>query len=301
MKTGMREIITFLIVALFTSMAVGFFWDNLKERKETVQADLFSLIAPSPHAILRINQPSSFSKYILSQPIEHTLFASVVPTIYLDIIQRHPTLETAQISFHPQGVIFYVQAGDKEVSEIIKETLQKRFHSFAPQKQTMHGQTFTYYPDAENNFFGCYHAHGIWVASYSQKLLEQVASLQFRMEKQKLHEQKKLLQNLDQHAPLNLLFPADSLDLHITLNDSTNWRIQNCWLGADLFTNENHLCYSGSIPHHPVSDSIYIQIGDTLALRIHQRFPSIIISNQTTIEEEQVFYSGCLTSQQPIK
>ena len=294
MRTKKREIIIFIIVILATLMTIGIFFNILKTKKETTQANLFSLIAPSPYAILKVNQPSSFSKYILSKPKTHTLFASAIPTIYLEIIQNHPTLEAAQISFHPQGIVFYAQADDKKVTQITKETLQKQFNSFAPQTQTINELTFTYYPDTDNNFFGCYHAQGIWVASYSQKLLEEVASTQFNRTKQELSVQKELLKTLDQHVPLNLLLPTDSLNLYVSINDSTNWHIQNGWLGADLFSNDNHLCYSGSIPHHPVSDSLYLQIGDTLALRLQQLFPQFNISNQTSIESEHVFYSGCL-------
>lgn len=302
MKTKKREIVIFFLSALITLMAVGFFMNNIKKKKENTQSNLFSLIAPSPQAILKINKPSDFSKYILSQPIEYTLFASTIPTIYLEIIQNHPTLEALQISFHPQGIVFYAQADEKEIEQMTKETLVKRFHSFAPQTQTISELTFTFYPDAKNNFLGCYYAQGIWVASYSRKLLEQVANTQLNPINQKHTEQKELLKTLDQYAPLNLLIPADSLNLYVSINDSTDWRIQDCWLGVELFSNENHLCYLGSIPHHPASDSLYIQLGDTLAHRLQQRYPQFTISNQTTIEKEQVFYNGCLlSSQQSVK
>lgn len=294
MKAEKRDIITIIMIALTTLVAIGFFMGNLKEKKTIIQTDLFNLVAPSPHAILTINQPKAFANYMLSLPEEYALFASSIPTIYLDILQNHPTLTSAQLSFHPDGIIFYAQADEKQVTQITKETLQKKFHAFAPETLTNDGQTYTFYPATENRFFGCSHSHGIWIASYSKKLLEEVTHRQTNPKKQHLTEQRHLLKTLDRHAPLNILLPADSLNLYVSMNDSTDWRIQDCWLGADLFTNENHLCYSGCIPHYPVADSLYTQLGDTLVLRLQQKFPMIQLSNQTSFEEESVFYNGCL-------
>ena len=175
MKADKREIVTFIIAALATLVAVWFFLSKMQKEKETVRTDLYTLVAPASDAILSVNRPAAFTKYILSRNSERDAFASKVPDIYLSIIQNNHDLPWLLLSFHPQGVVFYAQAGNSLAGRIEKNTLQKSFGSFAPQKQKRNGITFTYYPDAGNRFFGYYQHEGIWVASYSKKLLEEVA------------------------------------------------------------------------------------------------------------------------------
>jgi hypothetical protein len=174
--------------------------------------------------------------------------------------------------------------------------LQKAFGSFAPQKQKRDGITFTYYPDTENRFFGYYQHEGIWVASYSKKLLEEVAQIQRNRQSYLLPDQDRLRKSFDKNAPLNLMVQSDSLDLYVSLPDSTEWGIRKGWLGADLFMNENHLCYFGSLPYNSTADSLYTSLGDTLVLRLEQAFPQFKVSNQTARENNRMFYTGCFTS-----
>ena len=72
--------------------------------------------------------------------------------------------------------------------------------------------------------------------------------------------------------------------------------IRKGWLGADLFMNENHLCYFGSLPYNSTADSLYTSLGDTLVLRLEQAFPQFKVSNQTARENNRMFYTGCFTS-----
>ena len=133
------------------------------------------------------------------------------------------------------------------------------------------------------------------MASYSKKLLEEVAQIQRNRHSSLLPDQDRLRRSFDKNAPLNLMVQADSLDLYVALPDSTEWRIRNRWLGADLFMNENHLCYFGNLPYNATTDSLYAPLGDTLALRLEQAFPQFDVSNQTTWEEGRAFYTGCFT------
>ena len=173
MKADKREIVTFVIAALATLVAVWFFLGKMQKEKDTVRTDLYTLVAPASDAILSVNRPAAFTKYILSRDSERDAFASKIPDIYLSIIQNNRNIPWLLLSFHPQGVILYAQAGNNLVGRIEKNTLQKAFGSFAPQKQKRDGITFTYYPDTGNRFFGYYQHEGIWVAvtarNYSKK------------------------------------------------------------------------------------------------------------------------------------
>ena len=296
MKADKREIVTFIIAALATLVAVWFFLSKMQKEKETVRTDLYTLVAPASDAILSVNRPAAFTKYILSRNSERDAFASKVPDIYLSIIQNNHDLPWLLLSFHPQGVVFYAQAGNSLAGRIEKNTLQKSFGSFATQKQKRNGITFTYYPDAGNRFFGYYQHEGIWVASYSKKLLEEVAQIQRNRQSYLFPDQDRLRHSFDRNAPLNLMVQSDSLDLYISLPDSAEWRIRKEWVGADLFMNKNHLCYFGSLPYNSAADSLYTSLGDTLALRLEQAFPQFEVSNQTTRENGRVFYTGCFIS-----
>ncbi len=153
MKADKREIVTFVIAALATLVAVWFFLGKMQKEKDTVRTDLYTLVAPASDAILSVNRPAAFTKYILSRDSERDAFASKIPDIYLSIIQNNRNIPWLLLSFHPQGVILYAQAGNNLVGRIEENTLQKAFGSFAPQKQKRDGITFTYYPDTGNRFF----------------------------------------------------------------------------------------------------------------------------------------------------
>lgn len=293
MKADKREIVTFVIAALATLVAVWFFLGKMQKEKKAVRTDLYMLVAPESDAVLRVNRPSAFAKYILSREREHAAFASKIPEIYLSVIRNNPDLPPMLFSFHPQGVVLYMQADGQTIGQIEKNTLQKAFGAFAPQKQVKEDITFTYYPEAGNHFFGYYRYQGIWVASYSKKLLEEVARIQRDRQNYLLPDQDRLRKTFDPNAPLNLMIQADSLNLYVALPDSGEWRIRNCWLGADLFSNENHLCYFGSLPHNATADSLYAPLGDTLAKRMEQAFPQFNVTNQTNQENGRVFYTGC--------
>ena len=275
MKADKREIVTFVIAALATLVAVWFFLGKMQKEKDTVRTDLYTLVAPASDAILSVNRPAAFTKYI---------------------IQNNRNIPWLLLSFHPQGVILYAQAGNNLVGRIEENTLQKAFGSFAPQKQKRDGITFTYYPDTGNRFFGYYQHEGIWVASYSKKLLEEVAQIQRNRQSYLLPDQDRLRKSFDKNAPLNLMVQSDSLDLYVSLPDSTEWGIRKGWLGADLFMNENHLCYFGSLPYNSTADSLYTSLGDTLVLRLEQAFPQFKVSNQTARENNRMFYTGCFTA-----
>ena len=296
MKTEKREIVTFVIAALATLIAVFLFLGKMQKEKKTVRTDLYTLVPSTSEAILSINRPAAFNKYILSRKPERDAFASKIPEIYLSIIQNSHNLPWTLLSFHPQGVIFYAQTGSNESKQIEKNTLQKAFGSFAPQRQKKNEITFTYYPDAENRFFGYYQYNDVWIASYSKKLLEEVAFIQQNHPNDLPLEQDRLRKSFDLNAPLNLMLQTNSLNLYVPLPDSNKWRIKNGWLGVDLFMNENHLCYFGCLTHNSTTDSSYTLLGDTLALRLEQIFPQFEVSNQITQENSRVFYTGCFCS-----
>ena len=65
MKADKREIVTFVIAALATLVAVWFFLGKMQKEKDTVRTDLYTLVAPASDAILSVNRPAAFTKYLI--------------------------------------------------------------------------------------------------------------------------------------------------------------------------------------------------------------------------------------------
>ena len=284
--------ITFL-TALATLSAVYYFFGDMKKSKRLEQIDLYTLTAPAPEAILAVNRPAIFAKVMLTKAPIYQAFASEIPDIYLNIIRKNPEISSLHLSFHPQGVVMYAKADNDLVQQIEENVLKPTFRSFAPQQQTRGEITFTYCPDAGNRFFGYYQHNGVWVASYSKKLLEEVAAIQRKQKDNQPKEQMQLRKTLDNNAPLNLMIQSKRLDLYIKNNDSTLWRISDRWLAADLFESEGNICYFSSLPYPEPADTLFRTIADTLSARLEQRFPQLHISNQIYEENGKIFYTGC--------
>lgn len=293
MKTYKREIVIFILTALATLSAVYYFFGDMKEGKDVAQTDLYTLTAPSPEAILTVNRPSTFAKIILTKQPIYQAFASEIPEIFLSIIKRNTAITALQLSFHPQGVVMYAKADKNIVNHIENDILRSAFGSFEPQLQIKGDIRFTYFPTAGNRFFGYYQHNGIWVASYSKKLLEEVADIQ-KSHKNYLHkEQVKLRKTLDTNAPLNLMIQSEKLNLYVKTSDSTQWRVCDRWLGADLFESEGNVCFFSSLPYHAPADTLYRTITDTLSLRLEQYFPQLHFSSQSYEEGEKMYFTGC--------
>lgn len=293
MKALKREIVIIALTALATLLAIGYFFVDLKEGRNVAQTDLFDLTAAQHNAVLSINRPAVFARMFLSKPPIYEAFSSDIPDIYLSLLHKHTEITEAQFSFHPQGIVMYAKA-DKSMAGRIESELQNNFFpSFAPQKQTKGGILFTYYPEAGNRFFGFYQCNGIWVASYSKKLLEEVAYQQ-RGKKNKLPaEEKQLKESLDKNAPLNLMIRSELLDLYVNASDTAQWRINSKWLGADLFESEGNICYFGNLPFQEPCDSLYQSVADTLSARLEQHFPQLHITNQCYEENGKIYLTGC--------
>lgn len=287
-----RDIIFFSIAALATLAAVWFFFSKMQEKKRAVRTDLYTLVAPGADVMLAVNRPATFARHILTKQRLHQAFATEIPDIYLSILRENPYLPALLFSFHPQGVVLYARADKEQVKQIEKNTLKKFFPSFAPRTQAEESIDFIFYPDTGNRFFGSYQHDGIWVASYSKKLLREAARTQLNHTNNLSAAQDRLRKTLDRNAPLNLMIQADSLNLYVTLDDSSQWRVRNRWLGADLFMNAGYLCYFGTLPYYADMDSLYAPLGDTLTRRLEQKFPQIHIKSQLKTEKDKVLYTG---------
>ncbi|RHJ90501.1 hypothetical protein [Parabacteroides bouchesdurhonensis] len=293
MKAYQREIIICIIASLVTILAVWFFFGTVEDEKSVVQTDLYDVVAPSPNGLLVINRPNILTGIMLKHPKISEAFSTYLPDIYLSILQTTTIKPPILFSFHPQGVVMYSQTDGSLDAQIENDVLKPILGIYNPHKTIKDDIMFTYYPDAKNRFLGFYQYNDVFVASYSKKLLEEVATQQSKKKKILPREINKIRQFADKSAPINLYIPADILNLHININDSLQWRIYDKWLLTDIFTGEGNICYFGSQPYFAHLDTLYAPMADTLSKRIESYFPQLHITPEINHDENMIYYTGC--------
>lgn len=298
MKTYQREIVIVILAACATALAVWYFFGSMAKEKKIVQTDVYSMLDPSPSGLLIINRPAVFTRMMLSEQKIKKVFAAYIPEIYLSVIEQNPTLPLVVFAFHPQGVVMYAKTDEGQAYLIEKKTLRPAYNTYPAPRRQKDGIAFTYYPDVENRFLGCYYWNGVWVGSFSKRLLEEAAERQRNEAADpdfSTHNGiQNFIQSLDRHAPLQVMLPADRLNLYVQVNDSLEWRIQNKWLTADIFAENGTVCCMGGEPYHAVLDTLYAAMADTLSLRLEQAFPPFHVRTQTDIGQEVVYFTSCV-------
>ncbi len=288
------EIAIILLSALAILTAVGIFLYRLQEKKLTKETELYSCVASSPYSIVSINNPVVFKDEMLSRKPIRELFASSIPPVFLSIIQHaHAPL---LLSFHKQGVILYLKTDAFSANRLTETVIKNSLNAFAPQQQKKGDIVFSYYPDTNNRFLGCYYHNHVWVASYSKKLLEEVARIQNDENPNEAFQQKSAIpQSLDPNVPIHIMIRNDIFNLHLTLADSTEWRPSNKWIGMDVFINDNQLNYLSILDSNiTLADSLQQDLDSIFASKIGQTFSQFQISHQITQENGTFLLTGVL-------
>lgn len=282
MRAYLKEIFISMGAILVMSLAITAYFKAVREEKASSRSDVYALIPPNANTLLAVNRPSVFNRMILNNASLYKMFAGEIPEIFLSLIRKNQQMTLIVFSFHPQGVVCYMQAGSKTAGEISKEILPGKFAPYSPQKQTGDGVDFYYYPDTENRFFGYYVHKGVWVGSYSRKLLERAALQQKDGRVLLPAGMNSRRASFDTNAPLNILCRAEELGVSGME-----------WLSADLFVSEGKICCYGSLPYNSPGDSQYLSLGETLSKQISRRFPRLQLSFQISRENEAVYLTGC--------
>jgi len=293
MKEYRKEIIIALISVAVAILAVWFFFFSIDEKKVTIQGDLYTIIAPNPNALICINRPSLLTKIILSDNNKQDLFTPYIPQVFLSVLDKG-VIPFYLISYHAQGEVLYAKATMEQADEIAFKVLHTYFNSYDPQRIVVDGAEYTFYAIPGNRFFVTYYNNGVWAASFSKKLLEYVAIQQSGGKlslPESISDQRKLL---DRSAPLNIIFPAERLNVYTQINDSTQVNLGNGWIYADIYVSENKLCSFTRIPYHASFDSIYPLLADTLQLRLNSFFPQHNFMLQFDKDNDQIYYTTCL-------
>jgi len=187
----------------------------------------------------------------------------------------------------------YTKANKSQVQKLEKDILIPFFHTSMLQHQEKDHVHYTYFPDKSNRVFGYYQHEGILVASYSKKLLEEVAQKQVRKNVSILPELKDILERQNHNTPMTITIPSGLLNTYIQVNDTTEWVMDRTWLSADLYTSEGSICFSSSYQDIDLPDSLYTALGDTLSLRFRQWEPSLNTLFQIHQEDGWIHFTGC--------
>jgi hypothetical protein len=297
MKAYLKEILISLLALLIMSLVVVGYLRSTKMQQSNTRIDIYNVIPPDVDALLAVNRPSVFNSMILEKKALYDVFVSQIPSLFLSFVRESQHLQSLVLSFHSQGVICYVQGGDR-MKNAIEEMLKSHFKAYKPVKTNVDGMAFYYYADVNGRFFGYFTYNGIWVGSYSKKLLEKVAGQQLNPDASLPEEMNQLRASFDTNAPLNIIFPTKKLNLYVSERGAPAWRIIDKWLAADLFLSEENICCYGFLPNEQNKTlAMYKSMGDTISTRIRGLYSSVRLSFRIDREGERVYYTGCMPVQ----
>lgn len=283
-------VLSLLIAAVSASYFLGF----LQREKEAETQDLYYLLPSQPKSVLAINQPTAFAHLLLEKTPGVDILQRWIPEAFLYFLRQEPETPFLLFSFHQEGVICYAKANKKQAEKLEHDILRSYFSAYEPQEETLHDIRFRYYADTGSRFLGCYQHEGVWVASYSKRLLEQVVRKQLLPQEQSDEDSlSPFFRQFDRNATANLLFPSDGWQIQVARHDTILWKYNLPWVSTDLFPSEGNICGFCSFPYAVPNDSLYEAMGDSLAIQLEALFPRLHVTPQTSQDSSEVYFTFC--------
>lgn len=283
-------VLSLLIAAVSASYFLGF----LQREKEAETQDLYYLLPTQPKSVLAINQPTAFAHLLLEKTPGMDILQRWIPEAFLYLLRQEPETPFLLFSFHQEGVICYAKANKKQAEKLEHNILRTYFSAYEPQEEILHDIRFRYYADTGSRFLGCYQHEGVWVASYSKRLLEQVVRKQLLPQEQSDEDElSPFFRQFDRNATANLLFPSDGWQIQVARHDTILWKYNLPWVCTDLFPSEGNICGFCSFPYAVPNDSLYEAMGDSLAIQLEALFPRLHVTPQTSQDSSEVYFTFC--------
>lgn len=283
-------VLSLLIAAVSASYFLGF----LQREKEAETQDLYYLLPSQPKSVLAINQPTAFAHLLLEKTPGMDILQRWIPEAFLYLLRQEPKTPFLLFSFHQEGVICYAKANKKQAEKLEHDILRTYFSAYEPQEEILHDIRFRYYADTGSRFLGCYQHEGVWVASYSKRLLEQVVRKQLLPQEQSDEDElSPFFRQFDRNATANLLFPSDGWQIQVARHDTILWKYNLPWVCTDLFPSEGNICGFCSFPYAVPNDSLYEAMGDSLAIQLEALFPRLHVTPQTSQDSSEVYFTFC--------
>lgn len=283
-------VVSIVVAIVSASCFLGF----MKQEKQTEAEDIYKFLPGKPQALLAINHPAAFSRLLLDKDTSYQMLQRWLPDVFLYILRQNKDVPFMLFSFHPEGIVCYAKTNNKQKRVLEEQILQSYFPAYAPQEETEHGIRFRYYAEAGSRFFGCCRHEGIWMASYSKRLLENIVRKQLLPEERtEENDLSPYYSSFDKSATANILIPSEDWQIQIARHDSVLWKYQLPWVSADLFPGERNVCTFCSFPCTVPADSLYYALGDSLASRIGKLFPTLKITPQASQDSSEVYFTFC--------
>ncbi|MCC8171296.1 MAG: hypothetical protein LIP00_05805 [Parabacteroides sp.] len=294
MKRVNKELTFSLAVLLLCIGAIGYFLNEIQNKKTNTRTDLFTLIPPESYAVLYIGNAVSFRQF-LQQPAVSRLFERHLPASYLSIIRNAGTHTAFLVAFSPEGCLLYGNPDNHHFSVIKKKVYEEPAARYSPLRQKYAGSELVYYPTGGKDFLGYFYQDGILMTGYNKKLLEK-SVLQHKI----VHAPDAVLELLrketNRNVPVNFLFRAQQFDLDLSLDSLRLFTGRNGWVSADCTLQHDTLCAFGSVPldapdAKAINDSVTRLFADTLERRLHGLIPDLSFHTQFSKEGNQLYYA----------
>ncbi|MCD8179508.1 MAG: hypothetical protein LUE98_19770 [Tannerellaceae bacterium] len=294
MKEYKKEIIICIIALIAAGGAFWYFTYSIQQRKKAGQAELLHFAGSKATALLRINRISLFEGVISGNPALTDSWQQYIPEAFRTILHNQPEHSPALFSFSPQGVIFYAHTTNVHAGLMKDRILPSVFPWYPPYSYEKYGILFSYYTDTDNRFFGCYHINGVWVGSYSRKLLEESARC-YLTGRDRLQLQENAY-NIDPESPANLYLRSELLNLCFQEEDKPAWMLTDYWINSDIFIGKSNICLFTTFPKEVVPEEWADVLRETFTDRINSFIPGINLQYQLPEQEDPediFFYTAC--------
>ena len=288
-----KDIVILLVLFVITIFCVRFFHKKMSDDQLVASIEPLSLVIPSPQAILSVNRPAVLNKMILPMKNFEMIFSGHTPKLFHGLIQENDKFPAFLLVYYPEGVVMLSSMNQQHVKQIY-DFLDCEF-DYPAMEKTEYGITMHYYPDIKKQFLGCYYQNGMFVASYNNRLLKDIAQRQQYDRLQISPEIHQAVRDKGKNAAINLYIPSATLNLYVQTSDSTEWRIENKWLSSDLFYNEGKVCCVNELKYEAALDSIhfYQRLSDTIQVRMDHLLPQIKTTTQVSHDEAVAYFTTC--------
>lgn len=167
-KTGFL----YLLAVLVLVAGIHAFF-RLKSEKEAYETDPFTLIPGNVQGILYIPDSrfvlpaNPIFKLFFSGYLQHSKITNLLPFFEKGIL----------LSLHPEEALIYIKPDSEEYLQTIDYIFRHAYSSFPPKKEKYKEIEIRIFSGKDNDFF-CYAYHkGIFIGSYSKKLLEKALDM----------------------------------------------------------------------------------------------------------------------------
>ncbi|MCD8194501.1 MAG: hypothetical protein LUD74_08165 [Tannerellaceae bacterium] len=285
-----KEIQIGLLVAIITGLAIYYYSAQLHSRRLSANSDWHTYVPDNSYALLHINRPAVITGILFADTVTKNIFRKYLPAPVLGIITNKKLSSPLYASFHTNGELFYTNVNQQQFNKLQKELLNSYFKFYQPETEMINTIQVDFYPVAGNRFFGSFYHQGIWVGSFSRRLLEE--SIQQITTPSAVN--KEMSKRVDRNAPVNLFLVADSISQYIS-TDSINQQIGwDQWVAADIFISEQSLCFFTQTPKLPANDAVqasYLHAMNTYLFKLTGGYPT---EGELSGDGEDTYYSACL-------